>query len=111
MGAEIIGAPGTWEKGCEVIGRYLSEIGIEKDSFVLGNGSGLNDENRLTPIQVTKVLEAMYKHFELRAEFVSSLAVAGVSGTITRRFLKRQPNPDLEQKQGLLQASAHSLDM
>jgi serine-type D-Ala-D-Ala carboxypeptidase/endopeptidase (penicillin-binding protein 4) len=86
MGAEIIGAPGTWEKGCEVVTRYLKEVGIAKDSFVLGNGSGLNDINRLTPIQVTQVLAAMYKRFELRAEFVSSLAVAGVSGTITRRF-------------------------
>ena len=102
MGAEIIGAPGTWEKGCEVVGRYLSEIGIEKDSFVLGNGSGLNDINRLTPIQVTKVLEAMYKHFELRAEFVSSLAVAGVSGTITRRFSEGAAQSRLRAKTGSL---------
>ena len=102
MGAEIIGQPGTWEKGCEVVARYLNEVGIKKDSFVFGNGSGLNDINRLTPIQVTKVLAAMYNRFELRAEFVSSLAVAGVSGTITRRFSEGPAISRLRAKTGSL---------
>jgi len=102
MGAEIIGAPGTWQKGCQVIKNYLKEAGIESNTFVMGNGSGLNDINRLTPIQVTKVLGAMYKHFEVRAEFVSSLAVAGVSGTITRRFSEGPAQARLRAKTGSL---------
>lgn len=102
MGAEIISTPGSWEKGCQVVKNFLKEIGIQSNTFVMGNGSGLNDINRLTPIQVTKVLGAMYNHFEVRPEFVSSLAVAGVSGTITRRFSDGPAQARLRAKTGSL---------
>ena len=102
LGAEIQGEPGTWAKGCDTVGAFLSEIGIPRDGFVMGNGSGLNDINRLTPQQVTLVLQKMYERFELRPEFVASLAVAGVSGTITRRFDDEPAEARLRAKTGSL---------
>jgi D-alanyl-D-alanine carboxypeptidase/D-alanyl-D-alanine-endopeptidase (penicillin-binding protein 4) len=86
LGAEIRGEPGSWEKGCAVMSDFLHEIGVAPGGYVLGNGSGLNDINRLTPEQITRILEAMYRRFELGPEYVASLAVAGTSGTITSRF-------------------------
>ena len=86
-----------------MVGDFLGEIGIPKDTFVLGNGSGLNDINRLTPQHITKVLRAMYRRFEVRAEFVASLAVAGQSGTITRRFDDEPAQARLRAKTGSLQ--------
>lgn len=86
LAAELEGPPGTWEKGRVVLERFMAEIGLPSGGFVLGNGSGLNDVNRVTPAQITHVLRAMHARFEVAPEFVASLAVAGSSGTITSRF-------------------------
>lgn len=102
LGAEIGGQPGTWQKGCDVAGQFLADIGIPKGSYVLGNGSGLNDVNRFTPEQLTMILEAMYKRYEVQAEYVSSLAVAGASGTITSRFANAPAQLKLRAKTGSL---------
>jgi len=102
LGAELREAPGTWEKGVAAVGDFFDAIGIPKDGLVMGNGSGLNDINRMTPRQVTKLLAAMYKRVELRPEFVASLAVAGVSGTITSRFADSAAESRLRAKTGSL---------
>lgn len=86
LGAELSEPPGSWQKGTDALRQFLVELGVPDQSFVLGNGSGLNDVNRVTPKQMTQVLAAMYRRFEVRPEFVASLAVAGSSGTIVSRF-------------------------
>jgi D-alanyl-D-alanine carboxypeptidase/D-alanyl-D-alanine-endopeptidase (penicillin-binding protein 4) len=103
LGAEVRGGQGTWEKGCDVVREFLEQAGIPRSSFVFGNGSGLNDINRLTPEQVTRLLDAMYKRFEVQPEFVASLAVAGVSGTINSRFADEPAMARLRAKTGSLQ--------
>ncbi len=86
LGAELRGRPGTWEKGVDAVGAFLAEIGMPKASYVMGNGSGLNDINRFTSEQLTEILAAMYRRFDVQAEYVASLAMAGRSGTIGGRF-------------------------
>lgn len=86
LGAEILEPPGTWDKGTRVVADFLRELGVPDGAYVLGNGSGLNDVNRVTPALVTEVLQRMYQRFDVRPEFVASLAVAGLSGTIGSRF-------------------------
>ncbi|MBK6688037.1 MAG: D-alanyl-D-alanine carboxypeptidase/D-alanyl-D-alanine-endopeptidase [Deltaproteobacteria bacterium] len=86
LGAEVGNTQGSWESGNKVIHDFLVEIGVPEGTFVLANGSGLNDTNRVTPSLLTKILQAMWERVELRPEFVSSLAVAGSSGTIGGRF-------------------------
>ena len=102
IGAEVREEPGTWQKGCDAVGDFFAAIGIPKDAVIMGNGSGLNDINRMTPEHVTRLLAAMYSRFELRAEFVASLAVAGVSGTITSRFADGPAEARLRAKTGSL---------
>lgn len=103
LAAERIGAPGSWEKGVAVLSDFLGEIGVAPGSYVLGNGSGLNDINRMTPEQITQLLNVMYKRFEVGSEYVSSLAVAGISGTITSRMAKGPAEHRLRAKTGSLQ--------
>lgn len=86
LGAELRGKPGTWEKGVDAVGAFLAEIGLPRSSYVMGNGSGLNDINRFTAEQITEILLAMHKRFDVQAEYMGSLAMAGRSGTITNRF-------------------------
>lgn len=102
LGAEMVGGPGSWESGTQVIANFLSEIGVTKEAYRLGNGSGLNDVNRVTPELVTEVLVHMYQRFDVRPEFVASLAVAGASGTIGRRFSNTPAVSRLRAKTGSL---------
>jgi D-alanyl-D-alanine carboxypeptidase/D-alanyl-D-alanine-endopeptidase (penicillin-binding protein 4) len=101
-GAEMADPPGSWDKGVEMIRKFLVEIGIPNGAFVLGNGSGLNDVNRVTPAEITRVLAAMHSRFEVSPEFVSSLAVAGNSGTIVGRFENSPAISRLRAKTGSL---------
>lgn len=86
LGAEIIGRPGTWDKGLEAVGRYLNTLGIRKGTYQMNNGSGLYDSNRFSPEQITTVLRGAMRDFRIAAEFMASLAVAGTDGTIGHRM-------------------------
>ena len=102
LGAEVAEPPGTWDKGNQAVASFLTELGVPADSFVLANGSGLNDTNRLTPTQITLLLQQMHERFDLRPEFVASLAVAGHSGTINGRFENSPAVSRLRAKTGTL---------
>ena len=56
------------------------------ESLKLVDGSGLSRDNRLTPQAITSVLVHMYQDFSLRPEYMASLAVAGVDGTLNGRL-------------------------
>lgn len=102
LGAELSDQPGSWKNGSDAVREFLTEIGVDGKQVVLANGSGLNDVNRITPQQVTQVLQAMYKRFDVRPEFVASLAVAGHSGTIHSRFEDSPAQSKLRAKTGSL---------
>ena len=102
MSAEVKNAPGSWKKGAEVLSEYLQSIGVKADGYILGNGSGLNDVNRLTARQITRVLASMYSRFDLAPEYIASLAVAGLSGTIQGRFDNSAASSKLRAKTGTL---------
>jgi D-alanyl-D-alanine carboxypeptidase/D-alanyl-D-alanine-endopeptidase (penicillin-binding protein 4) len=86
LGAEIIGRPGTWEKGLEAVARYLTALGIHKGAYQMTNGSGLYDSNRFSAEQIASVLRGAMRDFRIAAEFMSSLAIAGTDGTIGHRM-------------------------
>ncbi|MFW5878756.1 MAG: D-alanyl-D-alanine carboxypeptidase/D-alanyl-D-alanine-endopeptidase [Myxococcota bacterium] len=86
MGAERQGVPGTWEKGALAVEEFLAAIGIEPGSYVLRNGSGLNDVNRVSPRQMTTLLAYIWYRFQMSPEFVVSLPVSGRDGTIRWRM-------------------------
>ena len=86
MGAEIVGRPGSWEKGLEAVARYLNTLGIRKGSYQMMNGSGLYDSNRFSPEQIVTVLRGAMRDFRIAAEFMASLAIAGTDGTIGHRM-------------------------
>ena len=86
LGAEIVGRPGTWDKGLEAVGRYLASLGVRKGSYQMANGSGLYDSNRFSAEQIVTVLRGAMRDFRIAAEFMSSLAIAGTDGTIGHRM-------------------------
>lgn len=86
LGAEAAGRPGTWEKGVQAVGRYLTSLGIPAAGYKMVNGSGLYDADRFSATELVELLRAVYRDFRVAADFVGSLSVAGVDGTTHRRF-------------------------
>jgi D-alanyl-D-alanine carboxypeptidase/D-alanyl-D-alanine-endopeptidase (penicillin-binding protein 4) len=85
LGAEFKAAPGTWEKGAQVVSEFLHKIGI-KDEFRIVDGSGLSLLNQITPHAIIEVLKYAYKNQLIGFQFLSSLPIAGVDGTLKHRF-------------------------
>ncbi|GIW46598.1 MAG: D-alanyl-D-alanine carboxypeptidase [Deltaproteobacteria bacterium] len=86
LGAEILGPPGTWEKGSKVVSDFLRKAVSVEDEFNIVDGSGLSLLNRVSPQTMIKVLEFAYINKPIFSEFISSLPIGGVDGTLKRRF-------------------------
>ncbi len=103
LGAEVIDLPGTTDKGLQVVQEFLAELDIPSDAYVLENGSGLSRNNRLSPEQIVILLTYMYENFEVKSEYLASLAVAGVDGTLQRRLQDTKAERRLRAKTGAIQ--------
>ncbi|MCC5860860.1 MAG: D-alanyl-D-alanine carboxypeptidase/D-alanyl-D-alanine-endopeptidase [Gammaproteobacteria bacterium] len=85
LGAERFGAPATPEKGRTAILELLAIHGIGTEGMVLDNAAGLSRNVRLTARQVTELLQVAWEA-PYMPEFVSSLALSGLDGTLRRRL-------------------------
>src|SRR5882762_4561434 len=103
LGAELKGTPGSWPKGLEVAEDLLAELGIPPGTYVLKNGSGLNDTNRFTARQIATLLQAVWKRFPVASEFVSSLGIAARDGTMRLRMEGTDAAGRLRAKTGTLE--------
>ena len=102
IGAEVIGEPGTWKKGREAIAEFLGEIMDEPLAHRFVDGSGLSRYNLLNAELLTKLLIYMYHNFELMPEFLASLPIAGVDGTLKNRMQGVSTEKVLRAKTGTL---------
>ena len=85
LGAEYLGIPGSWEGGLFVISKFLKESGTGSD-IEISDGSGLSRYNRVSPKVLTTILSRAYNRSDFSYEYLSSLPVAGVDGTLKKRF-------------------------
>jgi serine-type D-Ala-D-Ala carboxypeptidase/endopeptidase (penicillin-binding protein 4) len=86
LGAYVHGAPGTREKGLAVIRKHLLSCGVDEGDFQLTEASGLSRNNRISASALVKVLQAAARDFGYNVEFMASLGVAGVDGTLKEKF-------------------------
>lgn len=85
LGAEQAGPPATVEKGVAAVNAWLVTQGIDASRMRMVNGSGLSREVRVTPAFMTEVLDAGYRSLWM-PEFVSSLPLNGMDGTMRNRL-------------------------
>jgi D-alanyl-D-alanine carboxypeptidase/D-alanyl-D-alanine-endopeptidase (penicillin-binding protein 4) len=73
------------EKGIEIVQQMMTQLGFQTTSYKMVDGSGLSNQNYLTPEQLVAVLSYMHQsqHFDL---FRQSLPIAGVDGTLAHRM-------------------------
>lgn len=102
IGAEVMGEPGTWKKGRNVVTQFLEEIMDEPPAHRFIDGSGLSRYNLLNAELLTKLLVYMYHNFELMPEFLASLPIAGVDGTLKSRMQGMSAEKILRAKTGTL---------
>ena len=103
LGAEALGPPGTWPKGVSAVEEFLAGVGIPRGTYLMRNGSGLNDANRFSARQAVRLLQDMWRRFPLAPEYVSALPVAGRDGTIRWRMEGTAASGHLRAKTGTLQ--------
>ena len=86
LGAAASGPPGTTEKGAAAVRQFLKERGIDTTPLVIADGSGLSHNNRVTASTFARLLVAVQKDYTIATEFMASLAIGGVDGTLDDRM-------------------------
>ena len=101
IGAKYHGEPGTWENGSNVVTEYLVNQGVANNT-VFADGSGLSLYNKISPKSLTKVLSNAYNHSSFSYEFLSSLPLSGIDGTLEKRFKNSRLKGKIAAKTGYL---------
>jgi D-alanyl-D-alanine carboxypeptidase/D-alanyl-D-alanine-endopeptidase (penicillin-binding protein 4) len=86
IGAEKFGAPGTAAKGIRAMRQFFAGAGIDTNAVYSADGSGVSHYNLITPAGIVQLLAAMWKNFSIRNEFIATLPIAGVDGTLSSRM-------------------------
>lgn len=87
VGAQTAGGPGSFATGIAAVRRFLeAELGMDGTTAVLFDGSGASRYDLLTPAQLTRVTLAASRRFSSGPEFVASLPIGGVDGTLGHRM-------------------------
>jgi D-alanyl-D-alanine carboxypeptidase/D-alanyl-D-alanine-endopeptidase (penicillin-binding protein 4) len=86
IGVEKFGRRGSAENGLRALKLFLGASGIDTTAMSVADGSGLSRYNLITPGAVVNLLTAMWNNFKLRNEFISTLPIAGIDGTLENRM-------------------------
>ena len=85
-----LGGGGSRKGAAAAIGLAFEALGIDPAGHHQVDGSGLSRDNRISPVQLTGLLQAvlfgLLQSDPLSRRYLESLAVAGQSGTLSTRF-------------------------
>ncbi len=85
LGAEKFAVPGTEEGGRQVVEDWLKERQLNAAELKLDNGSGLSRDSRISAEILGEILRYAWRS-PFMPEFLSSLSLSGLDGTLARRF-------------------------
>jgi len=89
IGHALTGEPGSWINGPAIMRRIIHER-LDNPSLasgiIISDGSGLSADNRVTAGAMTAWLNSFANDETLGPVFIESLAVAGQSGTLQKRY-------------------------
>jgi D-alanyl-D-alanine carboxypeptidase/D-alanyl-D-alanine-endopeptidase (penicillin-binding protein 4) len=93
------------EAGLEVIKSFLKTAGIQPESLVLNDGSGLSRNDMITPEATVQLLTHMSRHPHASV-FRDALPIAGIDGTLKNRLKGTPAENNLRAKTGSLSSVA-----
>jgi D-alanyl-D-alanine carboxypeptidase/D-alanyl-D-alanine-endopeptidase (penicillin-binding protein 4) len=77
---------GTTPRGAGLVRATLEAAGVPLDGVRIVDGSGLSPYDRITADALVGILQAAWEDVEVRADFLASLPVAGLTGTLSERL-------------------------
>ncbi|MDZ7363576.1 MAG: D-alanyl-D-alanine carboxypeptidase/D-alanyl-D-alanine-endopeptidase [candidate division KSB1 bacterium] len=104
IGAEKFGVPGTATKGIRAMRQFFAGVGIDTNAVHSADGSGMSHYNLITPASIVQLLAAMWKNFSIRNEFIATLPIAGVDGSLSGRMKGTAAAGVLHAKTGTISA-------
>lgn len=78
--------PGNLADGVKIISEHLKKLLIPEDQFYIENPSGLTRKNKFSSYAMWKILLHLRNDFTVQPEFLNSLPIAGVDGTLKKRM-------------------------
>lgn len=85
IGAEKFGLPSTPEKGVQAVRTWLAENKRDFPELVLENGAGLSRNERISAEHMGRLLTDQWQSPTM-SEFMSSLPIVAVDGTMKKRL-------------------------
>ena len=105
--------PATAERARRRIGAWLDGRGLAFPELVIDNGSGLSRVERISADSMNRLLLDAWRHPAM-AEFVSSMPIVGIDGTMKRRLKESEASGRAHIKTGYLEgvraAAGYALD-
>ncbi|MFP4012474.1 MAG: D-alanyl-D-alanine carboxypeptidase/D-alanyl-D-alanine-endopeptidase [Chitinispirillaceae bacterium] len=102
MGAVRDGSPGTWLNGAAVVSRWWAELDLPGKPLI-SNGSGMGKTtNRLSASQIVELLSYVSRQKRYFPDYLASLSVSGVDGTLEDRFQRSRLKGIVRAKTGTL---------
>jgi D-alanyl-D-alanine carboxypeptidase/D-alanyl-D-alanine-endopeptidase (penicillin-binding protein 4) len=98
---KLYGTDGSFVQGARVVRQFLVNAGIDDNEFFLYDGCGMSPKDQITPRALTQLLSFASKQF-WGTGWRESFPVAGVDGTLDRRFLNSPLKGKLWAKTGTL---------
>lgn len=100
MGQKEQGFGNTVANGERAMRRSFAQAKLfDGENVIIENGSGLSRKERVTPRFMNELLQSVYRS-KHKNNFIQSLPIAGVDGTLRNRF--KSFSPDLKLKTGTL---------
>ncbi len=101
IAAEKNGTPATTAAGEAAIQAWLKLRGLEFPELVISNGSGLSREARISGDSMGRMLVGAWSS-RFAPEFLTSLALGGLDGTLEKRFANVNDPSRIRMKTGTL---------
>jgi D-alanyl-D-alanine carboxypeptidase/D-alanyl-D-alanine-endopeptidase (penicillin-binding protein 4) len=98
-------SPGTMKTGVSEINEFLKNQGLAGEIYI-ENPSGLSRKNRVTARGLGRLLSNLQRDFLVAPEFLYSLPIAGVDGTLKSRMNNTKAAGKIRAKTGLLNGVA-----
>lgn len=92
------------EASPQAVLNQLKDMKLDTASITLGDTSGLNYDNRISPNELTQIITSVAQREEL-AELLPNMPVGGLSGTLVKRY----DDPETEPAAGVVSAKTGTL--
>ena len=100
--AKEIGGEGSWQRGVEVMKKYLASVEIDTARVSINDGSGLSRMDLITAQQMVSLLHGVHDRPKLFAVFYPSLSIMGLDGTLSSRLKDTRAEGNVHAKTGFL---------